>query len=71
MPITNTILEQTPQANGGTSNIVRLYDQDAQEYMQGFFAPADFDVQGKVNSMVAEMNEQLAQNEFEALVGAA
>jgi hypothetical protein len=70
MPITSNTLEQTTQANGGTSNIVRLYDQDAREYMQSFFAPANYDVQGRINSMIAEMNEQLAQNEFEALVGA-
>lgn len=69
MPITSHTLEQTTQANGGTSNIVRLYDQDAREYMQSFFAPAGFDIQGRINMMIAEMNEQLAQAEFEALVG--
>lgn len=71
MPIVSHTLEQTTQANGSTHNVVRLYDQDAREYMQSFFAPAGFDVQGRINMMIAEMDEQLAQAEFEALVGAA
>lgn len=69
MPIVSHTLEQTVQANGGTSNIVRLYDQDANQYMQSFFAPAGFDITGRINTMIAEMDEQLAQAEFEALVG--
>lgn len=71
MPIVNRIIESTTQANGSTSNVVRMYDQDGREYMQSFFAPAGFDVAGRVSAMVAEMDEQLAQQEFEALVGAA
>lgn len=69
MPITLHTLEYTTQANGGTHNIIRMFDQDASEYMQSFFAPAGFDVQGRINTMIAEMNEQLAQSEFEALIG--
>jgi hypothetical protein len=71
MPIVSQITETTVQANGSTSNVVRLYDQDGREYMQSFFAPAGFDVQGKVTAMIAEMDEQLAQAEFETLVGSA
>lgn len=70
MPIQSHTLEQTTQSNGGTQNIVRLFDQDAREYMQSFYAPAGFDVEGRINMMIAEMDEQLAQQEFEALVGA-
>jgi hypothetical protein len=71
MPIVSHTLDQTVQANGGTSNIVRLYDQDAREYMQSFFAPAGFDIDGRINMMIAEMDEQLAQSEFEAIIGSA
>ena len=70
MPIVSHTLEQTTQANGGTSNIVRLFDQDAREYMQSFFAPSGFDIDGRINAMIAEINEHLAQQEFEAIVGA-
>lgn len=69
MPIVSQIIESTTQANGSTSNVIRLYDQDGSEYMQSFFAPAGFDVNARVIAMRAEMDEQLAQSEFEALVG--
>ena len=69
MPITNHNLEQTVQANGGTSNIVRLYDQDGNEYLQSFYAPPDFDVAARIASMIAELDEQLATNEFNTILG--
>jgi hypothetical protein len=71
MPIVSHILEQTVQANGSTHNVVRLYDQEAREYMSSFFAPAGFDVSAKISTMITEMDEQLKQTEFESLVGAA
>lgn len=69
MPIVTHTLEQTTEANGSTHNVVRLYDQDGREYMTSFFAPSGFDVQTKINNMYAEMDEQLKQSEFEALIG--
>lgn len=69
MPIVSNTVQQTVQADGSLSVVVRLYDQDAREYMQSFFAPTGFDVQGRVNRMIAEMDEQLAQSEFESLIG--
>lgn len=71
MPIVSHILEQTQQPNGATSNVLKMYDQDAREYVQGFWAPAGFDVQTKVQNSIAEMDEQLKRSEFETLVGAA
>jgi len=69
MPIVTHIVESSQQADGSTSNIVRMYDQDAKEYMQGFFAPAGFDVSAKVVNMIDALNQQLADTEFRALVG--
>ena len=47
-----------------------MYDQDAREYMISFFAPADFDVGALVQNRIAEQDVQLAESEFEQLVGA-
>jgi hypothetical protein len=69
MPIVQHKLEQSVNANGSTSNILRMYDQDATPYMTSFSAPADFDVQALVLYRIAEMDEQLAENEFEQIVG--
>lgn len=69
MPIVSNTVQSTTQADGSLSVVVRLYDQDAREYTQQFFAPAGFNVQAKVTTMTAELNEQLAQSEFEQIVG--
>jgi hypothetical protein len=69
MPIVSNTVQSTTQADGSLSVVVRLYDQDGREYTQSFFAPAGFNVTAKVNTMSAELSEQLAQAEFEALVG--
>jgi hypothetical protein len=70
MPITNHTLAQSVQANGSTHNVLRMYDQDAREYIISFFAPADFDVGALVQNRIAEQDVQLAEMEFEQLVGA-
>lgn len=69
MPIVSNTVQSTTQADGSLSVVVRLYDQDAREYTQQFFAPAGFNITAKVNTMTAELNEQLAADEFNALVG--
>jgi hypothetical protein len=69
MPIVSNDVQYTTQADGSLSVVVRLYDQDAREYTQSFFAPAGFNIESKVQSMTAQLNEQLAQDEFNALVG--
>jgi hypothetical protein len=70
MPIVSHTLDQQTQTDGGTYNIVRLYDQDATEYLQTFRAPAGFDVAGRVQGMYADLNEQLKAREFETIFGA-
>lgn len=71
MPIVSNTLESTEQANGGTHNILRMYDQDAREYMVSWFAPAGFDNNAKVSITISEMDEQLKVTEFDAIIGAA
>lgn len=69
MPIVSHRLEQSIQANGSSSNILRMFDQDGTGYMIGFNTPAGFDVQALVQQRIAEMDIQLAEAEFEAIVG--
>lgn len=68
MPIVSHVLEQTVQENGSTHNVVRLYDQDAEEYSSSFSAPEGFDIQTKIDNLILEMNLQLQITEFEALI---
>lgn len=71
MPIVSHTLETTTNHDGSTSNILRNYDQDGREYMVSFFAAAGVNVDTIVTNRIAEMDEWLAQSEFETLVGAA
>lgn len=69
MPIVSHIHEFSTQADGSTSNVVRMFDQDASEYTQTFYAPPGFDVAAKISLMIVGMNEQLSDAEFRSLVG--
>ncbi len=70
MPIVSHNLEQSTQANGGTHNVLRMYDGDAREYTVTWYAPAGFDNSTKVSATIVELDEQLKQTEFESLIGA-
>ena len=69
MPIQTHTLETTQQANGSTHNVLRMYDQDGVGYMVSFFAPSA-DVAALVTEKIAMTNTQLAESEFEQIVGA-
>lgn len=69
MPIQSHTLEQTTQANGSTHNVLRMFDQDGVAYMLSFFAPGT-DVTAIVIQRIAAMDAQLAEAEFEQIVGA-
>ena len=71
MPISTHTTEISTQANGDRHVILRMYDQDGQQYMISFFFPAALDLDVAINNRIAEQNVQLAEQEFEALVGAA
>lgn len=70
MPITNHTIESSVQANGGTHNVLRMFDQDGQQYMVSFFLPAGVDVAPVVSNRIVQVDAQLAAAEFEAIVGA-
>ncbi len=69
MPIVQHTIESTTQANGSTNNVLRMYDQDGTEYTQVFNAPAGFNVQTKIDNTIVNTNEQLAEAEYQALLG--
>jgi hypothetical protein len=69
MPIVTNSLQSTTQADGGTNNVLRMYDQDGIEYLQSFYAPAGFNLQTKVDNTISGLNEQLATSEFQSLIG--
>ncbi len=69
MPIVQHTIASTVQANGSTNNVLRMYDQDGTEYTQVFSAPAGFNLQAKIDNTIVGLNEQLAEAEFQALVG--
>lgn len=70
MPIVSHTIESTTQADGSLSNVLRLYDQDGTEYLQQFPTPPGFDVPGLIVQKIAELNEQLAQDEVTLIFGA-
>ena len=69
MPIVSHIKETSTQENGSQHVVVRYYDQDGKEYMISFFAAVGVDVDTIINNRIADPDEQLAQPEFEQIVG--
>lgn len=69
MPIVSHEVKTTVNVDGSQYVVVRYYDQDATEYMQSFHAPVDTDVAAIAANRIPELDEQLAQQEFEALIG--
>lgn len=70
MPITNHTIESSAQANGGTHNVLRMFDQGGQQYMVSFFLPAGVEVAPVVANRITQVDAQLADAEFEQIVGA-
>ena len=69
MPIVSWQKEVSTNADGSRHVVVRQYDQDGKEYMYSFFAGVGVDVDTIITNRIADMDEQLAQAEFETLVG--
>jgi hypothetical protein len=69
MPIVTHTLQTSTQADGRVHYILRMYDQDGTERLQTGLVPAGFDLTAMVNMRIVEADEQLAQDEFNALVG--
>lgn len=68
MPITQSIWTATPQANGGQNVVERHLYNDTEVASYQWFAEAGMDVQAVVDARVAQINEQLAQAEYERIV---
>lgn len=69
MPIISHTITSTEQPDGRISYILRLYDQDATEYMSSGLAPAGFNLSALVDARTAEWDVQLAESEFQSIVG--
>ena len=71
MPIVNTIFDGEDNVNpdGSRTITVRNFDQDGKEYKYSQHAAAGFDYHADNLIKIAMLNEQLASQEFEALIG--
>lgn len=65
MPVMTHIVNIDPQADGFSHVIVRMFTNDPKEITQTFFAPPDFDINAQVAQIIADVNIQLAESEFE------
>lgn len=69
MPILNHTLTTTEQEGGWTHNTLRMYDQDAREFMESWRSPPGFDNAARAAGTIIGVDEQFAEAEFEALIG--
>lgn len=66
MPIQSSIKQQTAE-----HCVVRNYDQDGVEYTFSFFTVGVIDVDSLIAQKVVELDAQLAEAEFNQIVGEA
>lgn len=69
MPITQSTWDATPQANGGQNITERHMYNDTEVAAYQWYAEPGMDIQAIVDARVAQLNEQLAQAEYERIVG--
>lgn len=69
MPIVSSEFTFTTQADGSKNVIEKHFDQDGTPYISSWNAAASVDIQTVVNNHASGLSEQLAQQEFETLVG--
>lgn len=70
MPIVQHTIETQAQPDGRLSYTLRLYDQEGSERRTAVgLLPAGANVQAFVSAKILETDEQLAEDEFRALVG--
>ena len=69
MPIVTNTFESNTQPDGRISYVLRMYDQDGTERMSVGLLPAGFDTAAFVQNKIAEADVQLAEDEFNALIG--
>ena len=69
MPIVSTSFTETVQADGSKNVIEHYFDQDGNDYQRSQNLPASADIPTIVANYAAALSEQLAQQEFEQIVG--
>ena len=69
MPIVLHNVQTSTQADDRISYVLRMYDQDGTERMSVGLLPAGFDVNALVTARIAEADVQLAEDEFNTLIG--
>lgn len=69
MPIVSTSFIETIQADGSRNVIEHYFDQDGNDYSRSQNLPASVDVPTIIANYAAQLSEQLAQQEFEQIIG--
>lgn len=68
MPIIRHTAEVTTQANGSTYTVLKMYDQDEQEYQLTFAAGVGVNVEPIIAKKIEDLDAQLAQQEVEQIL---
>lgn len=70
MPVVSSTFEATPQANGGFNVTERhVIGPDGDVKTSSWYAAPGVDIQAVVLARVPWLDEQLAQDEFESIIG--
>jgi hypothetical protein len=68
MPIIRHTIDTQQQANGSTYNILKMYDQEEQEYQVTFAAGVGVDVAPIVTKKIDDLDVHLAIQEVEQIL---
>jgi hypothetical protein len=70
MPIVTSItqVQETSQGTDGSHVVLRMFDQDNNEYTISFFTEPGTDIPALVALRTVDLNEQLANTEFETII---
>lgn len=71
MPIVQNTFVQNVLPDGRISYVLRMYDQEGTERLVTGLLPADFDAAAFVQAKIIDADIQLAEDEFNTLVGSA
>ena len=69
MPIVQNTFVQNTLPDGRISYVLRMYDQEGTERLVTGLLPADFDTAAFIQAKIVEADVQLAEDEFNTLVG--
>jgi len=69
MPIVTNTFSSNTQPDGRISYVLRMYDQEGTERMLVGLLPAGFDTASFIQNKIVEADVQLAEDEFNSLIG--